>query len=96
MKKIKYLFGLILLTPVIALAHVKWFAEEENIINPYSIHDNYVLIGIIIALAIVILGIYLEKKLNVPHKLDKTIQKWAPGVLSIASIGFGLLLLFFQ
>jgi uncharacterized membrane protein YphA (DoxX/SURF4 family) len=96
MKKIKYLFGLILLTPVIALAHVKWFAEEENIINPYSIHDNYVLIGIIIALAIVILGIYLEKKLNVPHKLDKTIQKWAPGVLSIASIGFGLAFIIFS
>ena len=95
MKKIKYILLLALGMPGLALAHVKWFAEEETIINPYSVHDHYVLIGIIIALCIIGIGIYLEKKLKVPHKLDKTIQKWAPGVLSIASIGFGLSFIIF-
>ena len=95
MKKIKYILLLALGIPGLALAHVKWFAEEETIINPYSVHDHYVLIGIIIALCIIGIGIYLEKKLKVPHKLDKTIQKWAPGVLSIASIGFGLSFIIF-
>ncbi len=95
MNKIKYLFLTLLAVPSLALAHVKWFAEEENLVPKYSLSDSHIITAIIIGLAIIGLGIYLEKKLYIPHKLDKTIQKWAPGVLSIASIGFGLAFIIF-
>lgn len=95
MKKIKYLFLILLAMPSMASAHVKWFAEVEEAVPQYSITDDFVFWAIVIALLIVFLGVYLEKKLNVPHKLDKRIQKWAPGVLSIASIGFGVSFIIF-
>lgn len=91
----KYLFLALLAVPSLAMAHVKWFAEEENFVPKYNISDSHIIIAIIIGLVIIGLGIYLEKKLHVPHKLEKTIQKWAPGVLSIASIGFGLAFIIF-
>ncbi len=81
--------------PSLALAHVKWFAEEEAVIPAYQIADKFVILGIIISLFIILIGIYLEKKLTVPYKVEKIIHKWAPGVLSLASIGFGLAFIIF-
>jgi uncharacterized membrane protein YphA (DoxX/SURF4 family) len=96
MKKIKYLFLLTLIVPSFALAHVKWFATvDTTIIPPYKLTDVNVIFGIIAALLVVGVGIYLEKKLKVPHKLEKVIQKWAPSVISIASIGFGFAFIIF-
>lgn len=95
MKSIKYLFLLGAIVPSLAFAHVKWFAREEVVAPAYKLTDPYVIIAIIAAVAIIGLGIFLEKKLSVPHKLDRVIQKWAPGVLSIASIGFGLAFIIF-
>lgn len=95
MKRLKYLFLVLVAVPSMALAHVKWFAHEEVIVPAYKFTDPYVIIAIVMALVLIGLGIFLEKKLSVPHKLDKTIQKLAPGVLSIASIGFGLAFIIF-
>lgn len=95
MNKIKYLFLTLLAVPSLALAHVKWFAEEENFVPKYNISDSHIITAIILGIAIIVLGIYLEKKIHVPHKLNKIIQKWAPGALSIASIGFGLAFIIF-
>ncbi len=95
MKRLKYLFLALVAVPSMALAHVKWFANEEVIVPAYKFTDPYVIIAIVMALALIVLGIFLEKKLSVPHRLEKTIQKWAPGVLSIAGIGFGLAFIIF-
>jgi uncharacterized membrane protein YphA (DoxX/SURF4 family) len=95
MKRLKYLFLVFLAIPSLVLAHVKWFANEEAIVPAYKFTDPYVIIAIVMALVLIGLGIFLEKKLSVPHKLEKKIQKWAPGVLSIASIGFGLAFIIF-
>lgn len=95
MKRLKYLFLVFLTMPAMVLAHVKWFASEDVVVPAYKFTDPYVIIAIIVALVLIGLGIYLEKKLNVPKRLDKTIQKWAPGVLSIGSIGFGLAFIIF-
>ncbi len=98
MIKIKNVFFALLcfFVPTVTFAHVRWFAEEEVHVKMYSITDPKVLIGVFFFLIVVLLGIYLEKKLKVPARLDNFIEKLAPYVLSIASIGFGLALLLFS
>ena len=86
---------LVLWIPTEAFAHVKWFAYESGYVRPYSITDTPVLIAIIGVIIVVLLGVYLEKRLRVPDKLHNTIQKWAPRVLSLASMGFGLAFIIF-
>ncbi|MBP6912708.1 MAG: DoxX family membrane protein [Candidatus Pacebacteria bacterium] len=95
MKRITYFLLTLVALPSVALAHVKWFAEPEVVVPDYRLGDPFVLGAVIGAFVLVCAGIYLEKKLKVPHRLDKVIQKWAPGVLSIASIGFGLAFIIF-
>lgn len=82
--------------PLVTLAHVKWFAEPQQEVPAYKLTDSHVVIAIIASLLIIALGVYLEKRLKVPQKLNKYIEKWAPGALSIASIGFGLSFIIFS
>lgn len=92
------LFGFISATlwvPLQALAHIKWFAHEQEYVRPYHITDTPVLIAILGAIIMILLGIYLEKTLRIPQKLHTVIKKWAPRVLSLASIGFGLAFIIF-
>lgn len=95
MKKILFIVSAIFLMPSLVLAHVKWFATPETAIAPYKITDPFVFITIIISILFVFLGIYLEKKIKVPKKANKYIEKYASGALSIASIGFGLAFIIF-
>jgi len=94
MKKI-ILFGSLFI-PLVSLAHVKWFAEPQKKMDSYRIADGPVIFSIIVVLAIIAVGVFLEKKLRVPERLNNYIEKWASGILSIASIGFGLAFLIFS
>ncbi len=93
-----FIFGLILLSaPSLALAHVKWFAEPiSEIVRPYSIFDWQVIVSIAIAVGILFFGVFLDKKLGVPKRFNHFIERFAPSVLSLASIGFGLSFLIFS
>lgn len=90
------LASLLILAPTIASAHVKWFAEPMEYVRPYSLTDTPVIISIVLALALIVFGFYLEKKLNVPKWFSNFVEKYAPNIISIASIGFGLSFLIFS
>ncbi len=93
-----FIFGLILLSvPSLAFAHVKWFAQPvSEAVKPYSIFDWQVTLSIAIAVGILFFGVFLEKKLGVPKRFNRFIERFAPSVLSLASIGFGLSFLIFS
>jgi uncharacterized membrane protein YphA (DoxX/SURF4 family) len=95
LKRTRYLFLALLVIPSVAMAHVKWFAKSQVIVPEYRLGDPMVFGAIIGAVLLMFLGIYLEKKLSVPRRLDSLVKKLAPGVLSIASIGFGLAFIIF-
>ncbi len=82
--------------PTFVSAHVKWFAEPKKIIPPYKLSDPKIIFGIIIALFVILFGIFLEKKLNAPEKLRNFAEKYTPNILSIVSIGFGIAFLLFS
>jgi uncharacterized membrane protein YphA (DoxX/SURF4 family) len=94
------LFYILLLLPTLLPsnleAHVKWFAENTETIKPYSITDWQVILGILIFILIVLLGIYLQKRISVSNRLHETIEKLAPTVLSLASMGIGLASIIFS
>jgi uncharacterized membrane protein YphA (DoxX/SURF4 family) len=99
MLKINFIKKLSLLVlvalPILSSAHVKWFAENKEYVRPYSVTDTPVIIAIAVVLALVLVGVYFERKLKVPEKMHNFIQSFAPRVLSIASIGFGLAFIIF-
>lgn len=95
-KKYLIIIGIFAINPHITHAHVKWFAQTDRLIPQYSVSDIRVVIGIVSAVLIVMLGIYLEKKVRVPDGLHAVIQKYSPYVLSLASIGFGIAFLIFS
>lgn len=96
-QKIKVFFvSFLLLSPFVTFAHVKWFATPEKVVPSYKITDPNVIWAIVLGLVFIACGIYLEKKLRVPVKLNETIERWAPKVLSLASIGFGLAFIIFS
>lgn len=82
--------------PLLASAHVKWFAESTGNARPYELTDLPVLLAIAIVIVAVAFGIYLEKKLDLPRWFKIFKETWAPHALSIASIGFGLSFLIFS
>lgn len=97
MKRLPYsLSAFALLLPIGAFAHVKWFAEETEAVRPYSLSDLPVIFAIIVSIAIILIGIYLDKRLRVPLSLGNIIERSAPYALSLASIGFGLAFLIFS
>ncbi len=99
MKQTKHLFllfcGFFLSVGKVS-AHVKWFAEEVVPVRPYEITDFPVLFSILVVVVLVLIGRYLDRKLTLPHWFHNSIQKVAPWVLSLASIGFGLSFLIFS
>ncbi|MEX0931768.1 MAG: DoxX family membrane protein [Candidatus Paceibacterota bacterium] len=95
-KKILLLASFFGLTPLLASAHVKWFAEPVGYVRPYEITDVPVTIWIISIFAIVLLGVYLDKKLKVPSWILSHLTRLAPVALSLASVGFGLAFLIFS
>lgn len=97
MKKI-ISFGLALLAlfPALSYAHVKWFAEPVMDMRPYEITDKFVINWILITIAIVLVGLFLEKKTKTPVWLETKIPKWKDKILSISSIGFGLAFILFS
>lgn len=100
LKKHKSIFFSFLLTffslPSLALAHVKWFAKEEEAVRPYQLTDLPVVLAIILSVIVVNIGIFLEKKLDTPKWFDIFLEKVAPFALSLASVGFGLAFLIFS
>jgi uncharacterized membrane protein YphA (DoxX/SURF4 family) len=95
-KKIYLSILSILLIPLTSYAHVKWFAEPQIPVKPYSITDTPVMIAILAVLIVILIGVYLERILRVPKWYSKFTEKWAPHILSIASIGFGLSYIIFS
>lgn len=91
-----FFLGLLALLPTTLFAHVKWFAEESIPVRPYAISDIPVMVWILVSIALIALGIYLEKKLKIPAWFARLNEKYAPYILSIASIGFGLSFLIFS
>lgn len=99
MKKMKYFFVLLggfFLSVGKVSAHVKWFAEEKVPIRSYEITDFPVLLSILVVIGALLVGRYLDRKLTLPSWFHNFIQKVAPFVLSLASIGFGLSFLIFS
>ena len=97
MKKIWSLLSLFFIfSPLVASAHVKWFAESVGTDRPYQFTDMPVIIWIIVSLCLVFLGAFLEKKFHVPLWFHVHVAKLTPAVLSLASIGFGLAFLLFS
>jgi uncharacterized membrane protein YphA (DoxX/SURF4 family) len=94
MKKLFLTFALS--APVIALAHVKWFAEQDHYVPPYNLYDGPVLAWVAGALFLVLIGVYLEYKLKVPIKLEERLGGWMSAAVSLASIGFGTALIIFS
>ncbi len=96
-KRVAYsIMAFCILVPTLVSAHVKWFAEPEEYVRPYQLTDLPVILAIIISLAVILVAIYLEQKLAVPSWYSRFIEKTAPTILSIASIGFGLSYLIFS
>lgn len=85
-----------LFAPVVTFAHVKWFAEEEHYVRSYSLYDEPVLIWIAGAILLVFIGIYLERKLKLPVKLEEGLDTFGPKAMSLASIGLGVALIIFS
>ncbi len=90
------ILGICAVLPSIVRAHVKWFAESTEVVRPYQITDLPVIFSIIFVIVAILIGIYLEKKLQVPKWYNKLIQQTAPTILSLASIGFGFSFLIFS
>ena len=95
MRKILGLLALLGI-PALAGAHVKWFAEPVEYVRPYQITDKPVLIWIAISVVLVLIGVFLEKKLEVPKWIRSHEGTWGEIALSVASMGFGLAFLIFS
>jgi len=98
MKKIKAgllisLFYLLSFVP--ALAHVKWFVEEEEIeeIPWYSFLDISVIVWTLIVIAVVVLGWYLNGKIKTPNRLIKFNKTYAVQIHRGAQMLLGIFLL---
>ncbi len=91
-----FILGVSVLLPSVARAHVKWFAESTEVVRPYQFTDFPVMLSIVFVIGALLVGIFLEKKLQVPKWYNKLIQQTAPTILSLASIGFGLSFLIFS
>lgn len=91
-------FGVVgvLVLPILVSAHVKWFAEPVVGARPYQLTDWPVLAGLVLVIALVVVAIYLEKRLHIPKWLGSHLSKWGPMALSLASIGFGLAFIIFS
>ena len=95
-KKILSIVSVLFSVPFLVSAHVKWFAHPVKEIRPYELTDFPVIIAIIAVIVILIIGYILEKKLKIPAWFRRIEEKWAPYVISISSIGFGLSFLIFS
>lgn len=82
--------------PLVSLAHVKWFANEEKGGRPYEFSDTPVIIAIVISLIVTSLSFYLDKILHTPKWLKNFTSRWGSHALSIASIGFGISFIVFS
>ena len=95
-KKILSIVSVLFGIPFLASAHVKWFANPVKEVRPYELTDLPVIIAIIAVIVVVIIGYVLEKKLKIPKWFSRIEEEWAPYVISISSIGFGLSFLIFS
>jgi uncharacterized membrane protein YphA (DoxX/SURF4 family) len=95
-KKILSIVSVLFGIPFLVSAHVKWFAHPVKEVRPYELTDLPVIIAIISVIVILIIGYILEKKLKIPTWFRRIEEKWAPYVISISSIGFGLSFLIFS
>lgn len=92
----KIILLLLLLIPNIASAHVKWFAKPGLPERTYQLSDPWVIAWILISLGLVLIGIFLEKKLHTPKILDRIKSKYSEYIPAIANIGLGLSLILFS
>ncbi|HEY4478034.1 MAG TPA: hypothetical protein VJB09_02050 [Candidatus Paceibacterota bacterium] len=98
MKKIKAgllisLFYLLSFAP--ALAHVKWFIEEEEVEEThwYNFLDTPVVVWILIVLGVVLLGWFLNRIIKTPKKLTDFTEKYSVQIHRGAQILLGIFLL---
>lgn len=100
MYSMKYVYTtltlLILSVPFLAEAHVKWFAESNEIIRPYQITDIPVVFSVLLGICIILCGVYANRVFSVPLWYKKYIEKYAAHILSVASIGFGISFIIFS
>jgi uncharacterized membrane protein YphA (DoxX/SURF4 family) len=95
-KKILSIVSVLFGIPFLVSAHVKWFAQPVKEVRSYELTDFPVIIAIIAVIVTIIIGYILEKKLKIPTWFRRVEEKWAPYVISISSIGFGLSFLIFS
>lgn len=81
--------------PLVSEAHVKWFAKPVDVVPAYKITDSWVVCWIVVSFLIVLLGIFLEKKLKTPKFIESKLYSLGPIVSSLCSIGVGLALIIF-
>lgn len=86
----------LLLAPLSALAHVRWFAQEATTARPYQLTDGPVLMWIVASILLLLSGLWLNRTLRVPQAVIEHAKRWMPYAFSIASIGFGLSLIIFS
>ena len=91
--------SLIFLSPFFALAHVKWFVDPNAVlpIEPYSLADWQVLLGIMLAMVVVAIAFMLERKLPPLDKIFPSFFKRINfHIASLFSIFIGIGLVIFS
>ncbi|MEN9647317.1 MAG: hypothetical protein RLY57_121 [Candidatus Parcubacteria bacterium] len=96
LRYIAFVFVLLSAPITFVSAHVKWFAHEQGYVEPYHVSDLPVILSIIAGIIIVAIGVILDRRLSIPQWLKRLLERIAPAVLSVASIGFGLAFIIFS
>lgn len=100
MANILFIFlSLIFLLPVFASAHVKWFVDPSAVlpVEPYSLSDWQVLLGIISAIVVIAVAFMFECKLPSPDKIfPEFFRRINFPIASLFSIFIGIGLVIFS
>ena len=97
--KLIIFLSLIFLLPFFASAHVKWFVDPNAVlpIEPYSLADWQVLLGIILVMVVVAIALILERKLPPLDKIFPSFFKRINfHIASLFSIFIGIGLVIFS
>ena len=97
--KLIIFLSLIFLLPFFASAHVKWFVDPSAVlpIDPYSLADWQVLLGIMLAMVVVAIAFMLERKLPPLDKIFPSFSKRINfHIASLFSIFIGIGLVIFS
>lgn len=93
---LKIILLLLLFIPNTASAHVKWFAKPGPPERTYQFSDPWVIAWILISIGLILIGIFLERKIQTPKFIDKIKSEYSDYIPAIANIGLGISLLLFS